>query len=237
MTDPEKLRALIAEIRTIALVSGQCSVEGPDDGEHALMASQAELCSRWADTLSTLLAEAEPSMGASMGDSMGNPDRTPHSAAVYDFDKESRIVCEAIGSPVGRMTVACALHEAYRAGQAERPTHPVEDANESPVLAFQDWLSGYTATHGKLDVDAYFLAQAAFFAAHPGRGPTSTVMTPPVEDAVTRAKLEEAAREFLAAAEDYRIHSEVLFDGDISYTIRMLKAREALRAHLKGSPE
>jgi hypothetical protein len=97
MTDPEKLRALvgytqhkpecgrsIASIRFGDADKGDCT------------------CG-----LSTLLAEAEPSMGATMGDSMGNPDRTPHSATVYDFDKESRIACEAIGSPGGRMTVAC----------------------------------------------------------------------------------------------------------------------------------
>lgn len=36
----------------------------------------------------------------------------------YDFDKEAGIVCEAIGSNNGRMTVNCALHEAHAAGEA-----------------------------------------------------------------------------------------------------------------------
>lgn len=36
----------------------------------------------------------------------------------YDFDKEAGIVCDAIGSNNGRMTVNCALHEAYAAGEA-----------------------------------------------------------------------------------------------------------------------
>lgn len=34
----------------------------------------------------------------------------------YDFNKEARIVCEAIGSEVGNMTVECALREAFAAG-------------------------------------------------------------------------------------------------------------------------
>jgi hypothetical protein len=40
-----------------------------------------------------------------------DPHRLP-----YDFDAEARIVCEAIGSNNGWMTVNCALHEAYEAG-------------------------------------------------------------------------------------------------------------------------
>jgi len=34
----------------------------------------------------------------------------------YDFYKESRIVCDAIGSGNGLTTIACALNEAYVAG-------------------------------------------------------------------------------------------------------------------------
>jgi hypothetical protein len=127
MTDPEKLRALIAEMRR----ANECINAAVTATDYQVACVALALIARQflrdSEALSTLLAEAEPSMGASMGDSMGNPDRNPHSAAVYDFDKESRIVCEAIGSPVGRMTVACALREAYQAGRAERPTPPVED--------------------------------------------------------------------------------------------------------------
>lgn len=35
---------------------------------------------------------------------------------LYDFDAEAQRVCEAIGSTNGRMTVTCALREAYEAG-------------------------------------------------------------------------------------------------------------------------
>lgn len=39
----------------------------------------------------------------------------------YDFEKEARIVCEAIGSDNGRMTVQCALREAFAAALASPP--------------------------------------------------------------------------------------------------------------------
>lgn len=36
--------------------------------------------------------------------------------ADYEFHEEARIVCEAIGSDVGSMTVQCALRDAFAAG-------------------------------------------------------------------------------------------------------------------------
>lgn len=36
--------------------------------------------------------------------------------STYNFDREARIVCEAIDSKVGHMTVMCALREAFSAG-------------------------------------------------------------------------------------------------------------------------
>lgn len=47
---------------------------------------------------------------------------------------------------------------------------------DSPVLAFQAWAERYTKDRGPLTQDQYFLAQQAFYAAHPGEGPTSTLM-------------------------------------------------------------
>ena len=39
----------------------------------------------------------------------------------YDFKHEAAIVCEAIDSKIGNMTVECALREAFTAGQADNP--------------------------------------------------------------------------------------------------------------------
>lgn len=48
-------------------------------------------------------------------------------------------------------------------------------SQESPVLAFQTWVERTVADRGrKLTQDEYFIAQAAFFAAHPGEGPQSS---------------------------------------------------------------
>jgi hypothetical protein len=45
----------------------------------------------------------------------------------------------------------------------------------SPILAFQAWVEQRVAATGRpLTQDEYFLAQAAFYAAHPGDGPHST---------------------------------------------------------------
>ena len=50
-----QVRAVIEEMRTIARVAGQCSVEGPED-VHALMAAaEAERAARWADELEAAL--------------------------------------------------------------------------------------------------------------------------------------------------------------------------------------
>jgi hypothetical protein len=49
------LQALIAEMRTIAMVAGQCSVEGPEDAKSLMAAAEAERASRWADELATVL--------------------------------------------------------------------------------------------------------------------------------------------------------------------------------------
>jgi len=46
---------------------------------------------------------------------------------------------------------------------------------ESPILAFQEWLK---KTGRSLTQDEYFLAQSAFYAAHPGAGPHSTTASP-----------------------------------------------------------
>lgn len=49
--------ALVAEMRTIALVAGQCSVEGPDDAKALMAAAEAERASRWADSVEVLLLQ------------------------------------------------------------------------------------------------------------------------------------------------------------------------------------
>lgn len=47
---------------------------------------------------------------------------------------------------------------------------------ESPILAFQAWADLRARTGRRMTQDEYFLAQEAFFAAHPGEGPTSSPM-------------------------------------------------------------
>lgn len=54
------IRALLAEIRMIQMVAGQCSVEGPLNGEAAMAAAEADRCGRWADQLEALLASPPP---------------------------------------------------------------------------------------------------------------------------------------------------------------------------------
>jgi hypothetical protein len=54
-------------------------------------------------------------------------DRSEAVSEPYNFDVEARMVCNAIGSNVGHMTVRCALHEAYEAALRERPAPPAGD--------------------------------------------------------------------------------------------------------------
>ncbi len=49
------LEALIEEMRVIARVAGQCSVEGPQDGAALMAAAEADRATRWADRLEALL--------------------------------------------------------------------------------------------------------------------------------------------------------------------------------------
>ena len=49
MTDP--LKALIQEIRALAVVAGHCSVEGPQGTIASMAAAEAERCLHWADRL------------------------------------------------------------------------------------------------------------------------------------------------------------------------------------------
>jgi len=65
----------------------------------------------------------------------------------------------------------------------ELATLPLPPEQESPVLAFDAWLTAHVqATGKKLTQDEYFLAQAAFYAAHPGEGPQSALMAPPAPE-------------------------------------------------------
>jgi hypothetical protein len=53
--DPRvSLHELVQEMRTIALVAGQCSVEGPQDTKAAMAAAEAERAARWADAIERL---------------------------------------------------------------------------------------------------------------------------------------------------------------------------------------
>jgi hypothetical protein len=66
---------------------------------------------------------------------------------------------------------ACGCMDMARAALSVSPV------DTSPVLAFQAWCEQRACLRGPMTQDQYFLAQEAFFAAHPGQGPTSTVMT------------------------------------------------------------
>lgn len=52
-----EVERVIKEMRTIAMVAGQCSIEGPEDGKALMAAAESERCSRWADELSALIAD------------------------------------------------------------------------------------------------------------------------------------------------------------------------------------
>ncbi len=51
----QQMQGLVAEMRVIASVAGQCSVEGPPDAKSSMAAAEAERCSRWADALDASL--------------------------------------------------------------------------------------------------------------------------------------------------------------------------------------
>lgn len=57
---PLSVLELVAEMRQIALVAGQCSVEGPDDAKSLMAAAEAERATRWADALEALGRRAVP---------------------------------------------------------------------------------------------------------------------------------------------------------------------------------
>lgn len=53
---------LLKEMRAIAAVAGQCSVEGPQDTRAFMAAAEAKRCADWADRWEALLS-ASPSAG------------------------------------------------------------------------------------------------------------------------------------------------------------------------------
>lgn len=53
------LEKLEREIRVVAMVAGQCSVESPPDVKASMAASEADRCSRWADDLAALLEDTQ----------------------------------------------------------------------------------------------------------------------------------------------------------------------------------
>lgn len=50
----DNLSRIIEEMRTIAMVAGQCSIEGPENSMALMAAAEAERCGRWADDLAVL---------------------------------------------------------------------------------------------------------------------------------------------------------------------------------------
>jgi hypothetical protein len=58
---------LIEEMRTIAMVAGQCSVEGPQDDKALMAAAEAERCTRWADQLEAALRSSPSTQGEGVG--------------------------------------------------------------------------------------------------------------------------------------------------------------------------
>jgi len=53
-----------------------------------------------------------------------------------------------------------------------RPQQP-DPFDESPVMAFNNWVVEFAKTYRKLTQDEYSIAYQAFIAAHPGKGPFS----------------------------------------------------------------
>ena len=71
----------------------------------------------------------------------------------------------------------CKTQRLLRAAAALLASTPAPREDESPILAFQTWAEKRrVALRGPMTQTEYFLAQEAFYAAHPGKGPTSTCM-------------------------------------------------------------
>lgn len=73
----EKLNTVGGEMLTIAIVAGQCSVEGADDAKAGMAAAEAERASRWSDVLrevaSRLSALASPALSGISPAQIGQP--------------------------------------------------------------------------------------------------------------------------------------------------------------------
>ncbi len=132
--------------------------------------------------------------------SAGTPGEIARLDALAAFVREQRpaIIGDAFAG--GKSAVVGAVLgkiEAIRASLASPPASPVitmtSAANpptsrepgeiallpkREPILDFQEWCSRYVKTLGRpLTQDEYFIAQAAFVAAHPSQGPLSSTMT------------------------------------------------------------
>ena len=59
----------------------------------------------------------------------------------YNFKREATIVCEAIGSTCGNMTVQCALREAFAAGREQGR----QDSEARLREAIHKWRDGHDA--------------------------------------------------------------------------------------------
>ena len=60
MTDKEAIAliSIVTEMRTIAMVASQCSVEGEPDVRHAMAAAESGRCSEWAHRIETIVEKA-----------------------------------------------------------------------------------------------------------------------------------------------------------------------------------
>ena len=55
MSGSPSVLEIVAEMRTIARVAGQCSVEGQEDEKSLMAAAESDRCTRWADALEAAL--------------------------------------------------------------------------------------------------------------------------------------------------------------------------------------
>jgi hypothetical protein len=120
---------LIAEMRTIQLVAGQCSIEGPEDTKSLMASAEAERCRKWADELDAALASLEP--------------QEPDYGAGLHEERRQRLAAQ---EPTTDHATAHALLTAWRAEDATLPPEAEQ------MAVFRAWFErGWNAALSELD--------------------------------------------------------------------------------------
>lgn len=131
-----RLRELIDQMRTIAMVAGQCSVEGSRGTLSAMAAAEAERASRWANELESLLSPLR---------STPQPD-SQFVAAAKESLAESRAGLPHLGEIRRHADRLRRLEAAFDAGEPTPSDLPVSLSRAAAFLdAFVRWVETHDA--------------------------------------------------------------------------------------------